>query len=118
MTDKISIPRPEPIFWLSDARGIYIPRDFANSFSNRHRIVSGVEADNWAVLDAGPEHELYWDTWSDVCDNAIVTNKNGIKYRLHQDGDLWLIPEGMVWDDNKDFWAWPEDLEPDEGEED
>lgn len=120
MTDKISISRPEPMFWLSDARGIYIPRDFASSFIDRDKHVSGVDADDWAVLEAGPDHELYWDVWTGILDyqNVTITNVVGQKYFPHQDGDLWLIPEGMVWDGENDIWTWPEDLEPDEGEED
>jgi hypothetical protein len=100
-------PTPDIILWLTDARGIYIPRDFATSFTDRDRDVTGVSAEDWAILE-NPDHEHYDDTWSDVLDKAIVTDLDGVRYRLHQDGDLWLVPEGMEWLDDKEVFAWPE----------
>ena len=103
---------PNMLLWLSDARGIYIPRDFAQSFVDRDKSVSGVSADDWVILE-NPDHAAYWDAWTEVCDNATVTDENGTKYRLHQDGDLWLIPYGMIWDEETDTYIWPvsEDIE-------
>ena len=51
--------RPEPLLWLSDARGVYIPRDFANSFSNRAKDVTGVSDEDWAILEAGPDQVIH-----------------------------------------------------------
>lgn len=102
--------KPEQLLWLSDARGIYIPRDFATSFADRDKTVSGVEATDWEVLEAGPDHELYWDVWDGVLQSAVITDDKGVKYRLHQDGDLWLVPDGMVWSDDETF-VWPDDEE-------
>jgi hypothetical protein len=104
--------RPEMMLWLDDHRGVYIPRDFANSFRDRAKDVAGVTADDWTVLEAGPDHECYWDVWSDVLDCATVTDENGVIYRLHQDGALWLVPEGMEWNDATDMYDWPDDREP------
>jgi hypothetical protein len=101
--------KPEPVLWLSDARGVYIPRDFCDI--NRSR-VTGLEPDDWTILEAGPDgpdNEMYWDVWCGVCDNAVVTDTNGVRYRLHQDGDLWLVPEGMEWSEEKDWFVWPEE---------
>lgn len=106
MTDTTT--RPNPLLWLDDHRGVYIPRDFANCFRDRAKVVEGVSDEDWAILEAGPDHELYWDTWNDVCDTAIVTDENGVKFRLHQDGALWLIPDGMEYDEQNEFFAWPE----------
>ena len=44
--EDIMTHRPEMILWLSDARGQYIPRDFANSFSDRAKHVKGVSDDD------------------------------------------------------------------------
>lgn len=103
--------KPDMLLWLSDARGVYIPRDFAKSFTDRANHVSGVDDEDWAILEAGPDHEHYWDVWTEVCGNAVVTDEIGIKYRLNQDGDLWLVPEGMQWNDEKDTFEWPEETE-------
>ena len=51
---------------------------------------------------------LYWDVWTDVLDNAIITGDDGIPYLLFQDNDLWLIPAGMEWSNDLEFFAWPE----------
>lgn len=101
--------KPDTLLWLDDHRGVYIPRDFANRFKDRDKNVSGVSADEWAILEAGPDHEQYWDVWADVEQNAIVTDDNGAKFRLYQDGALWLVPEGMEWDEETDFFKWPDE---------
>lgn len=101
--------KPDTMLWLNDARGVFIPRDFANSFIDRAKHVAGVSDEDWAILEAGPDHEHYWDTWADVCDSAVVTDENGVKFTLHQDGDLWLIPEGMEWSEEHDGFVWPGD---------
>ena len=86
------------LLWLDEARGVYIPRDFALCFIDRDKAVTGVDPDDWAILEACPEHELYWDTWQDVCDNAKVTETDSTVYTLWQDGTLWLVEEGAEWD--------------------
>ena len=101
--------KPEPMLWLSDSRGQYIPRDFAASFSDRAKHVIGVSDEDWRILEAGPEHDQYWDAWQDVLKNARVTNEDGVIYTLYQDGDCWLIPIDMDWSDEANFFVWPEE---------
>lgn len=103
--------KPELMLWLSDARGVYIPRDFAQSFADRAKHVSGVDDETWAILEHGPDHEHYWDAWSDVCDGATVIDDNGHKFRVYQDGDCWLVPHDMEWDDETEWFKWPSDDE-------
>lgn len=100
--------RPELLLWLSDSRGVYIPRDFAKSFADRAGTVSGVSDEDWAILEAGPDHEYYWDTWDDVENNAVVMI-DGVRYFVHQYGDCWLVPEGMEWDCEAEGFRWPKD---------
>ena len=98
--------KPDPILYLSDARGIYIPRDFAQE--TYRECISGVDDETLETL-SDPEHEWYWEAWEDVCNNAIVTDpKSGTKYRVYQDGDCWLIPDGMSWDDEQGAFIWEE----------
>lgn len=103
------MPKPNMLLWLSDARGVYIPRDFALSFADRTKHVTGVSDEEWEILEAGPslENEWYWDTWYEVEQNAIVTDEKNIKYTLLHDGDLWLIPEGMEYNEQTDAYEWP-----------
>jgi hypothetical protein len=103
--------KPDMLLWLSDARGVHIPRDFANSFADRAKHVSGVTDEDWAILEAGHEHEHYWDAWQNVLDNATVTDEHGVKFRVEQDGDCWLIPHGMEWNEDTASYVWPENEE-------
>lgn len=79
------------LLFLSDARGVYIPSDFAQSvdFAN----VAGVDPGDWRDIAAGPDHEWYWEAWAAICDNGTVRDsKSGTVYAIYQDGDCWLIP--------------------------
>jgi hypothetical protein len=44
----------------------------------------------------GPDHEWYWEAWISIIDNAVIES-NGVRWRLHQEGDLWEVPEGYEW---------------------
>lgn len=101
--------KPDTVLLLSDARGIYIPCDFARAFIDRAKSVANVTAEQWAILDAGPEHPEYWETWDEVLNYAVVTDANGVKYLLFQDGNLWLVPRGMEWDDSIEGFKWPKE---------
>lgn len=100
--------KPQPQLFLSDARGIYIPRDFAECVYRDK--VTGVTDEDYAIL-ANPEHEWYWEAWTEVLDNARITDTDGTVYTLYQDGDLWLVPEDMEWDDRTNWYIWPEETE-------
>ena len=77
---------------LSDARGVYIPRDFAEGFDLH---AWHIDFDVSALSD--PESEFYWDTWERVLNNAYYFNAEGNRFTLWQDGDLWAIcPELMT----------------------
>jgi hypothetical protein len=54
-------------------------------------------------------HNYYWDAWLNVEINASVTDKNGVKYSVYQDGDCWLVPHGMEWDDKAETFVWSND---------
>lgn len=100
--------RPGPILYLSDARGVYIPRDFATG--TRRDCVAGVDDDTWTILESGPDHEWYWEAWHDVMRDAIVTDPDtGTQYHVYQEGDCWLVPVGMEWDERTEFFCWPDD---------
>jgi hypothetical protein len=84
----------DAILFLSDTRGVYIPRDFAQSI--KRECVKGVSDEEWKILEAGPdyeENEFYWDVWNDVEQNAEITDpSNGIVYTIYQNGDCFLVP--------------------------
>jgi len=100
--------KPDMIIILSDARGVYIPRDFASSV--RRDCTTGVSDEDWAILAAGPDHDEYWDAWQEVEQNARITDPdNGTVYFVYNDSDCWLVPVGMEWSDEEDTFVWPED---------
>lgn len=72
---------------LSDRHGIYIPKVFAESFSDW-----GISDGDKTILTTGPDHEWYWETWDSVMEYVKFV-KNNVVYRLYQDGDLWAVPE-------------------------
>src|SRR5437764_7412139 len=84
---------------LDSARGVYIPKNFAESFDMEKWHVS--ENDK-ACLLAGPydEQDLYWDVWTSVLDNAYFEH-NGAKWHLSQDGDLWAYCEALMSNEEK-----------------
>lgn len=88
---------------LDSANGVYIPKIFAESHSAGW---SGIYPHDLATLLKGPEDEEYWDTWNDVLNNAIFTDVEGMQYRLHHDGDLWMwCPGLMTWQDYEEFFG-------------
>jgi len=88
------------VLLLSDARGIYIPHDFVQSFDLNKW---GLYKDCEAIL-SNPENEFYWEEWNTVLDNAKLIDEEGNEFRLHHDGDLWaLCYDRMSSEEKKNF---------------
>jgi hypothetical protein len=99
MTKKMNI-EDSAIVVVSDSHGIYQAQYFAGIV--RHDLVTGVSDDEWEIIQAGPDDEAYWDVWADIEQNACITSpETGIKYRVWQDGDIWLVPEDCKVPENK-----------------
>lgn len=95
---------------LSDARGIYIPRDFLTDnhgdIARENCLAWGLTeaSESWWLNAADPDAEGYWDAWSWVLDHAKFTTQDGDTYRLYQDGDLWgLCYERMTDEERSNF---------------
>ena len=71
-------------------RGVYIPQFFAQSVERE--FVEKVSNYEWNVLEAGPDHDAYWDVWTNVLDVAVLQHPVLGKCTLYQDGDLWVVP--------------------------
>mgnify|MGYP000910378112 CR=1 FL=1 len=95
---------------LSDARGIYIPRDFVtddyNEIAVDHCSAWGLNEGNrgdWESA-ANPDAEWYWEAWRYILDNAKFTDSNGDIFTLYQDGDLWgLCVDRMTEEEKQNF---------------
>ena len=84
---------------LSDARGIYIPRDFVQDFDLQ---AWGIDPESWAAQTCqNPDAEGYWDAWNDITDKAQFTDAHGDTFTLYQDGDLWAICYERMTDEEK-----------------
>lgn len=73
---------------MDSASGLYIPQRWANECASLWR---GYDPEDVKILEAGPEHEHYWDAWADVLDNAECLQSNGKRWTLEQDGDCWAV---------------------------
>lgn len=83
---------------LSDARGIYIPRDFVQGFDLTRW--EGISESDIEILQ-DPENEWYWDSWESVLNNARFTADDGRVFSLWQDGDLFAICYEEMTDEEK-----------------
>lgn len=84
---------------LSDARGVYIPRDFVADFDMAEW---GVADATWALdtCAAGPDEEGYWEAWDEIMRKAEFKEGDNV-WRLHQDGDLWAVCYELMTDEEK-----------------
>jgi hypothetical protein len=108
--------------YLDGASGQYIPKRFA--LETKRECLEGVKAEDLDYLARGPggcldeddtladgetvRGEFYWDTWQTVLDNAVLTDPvSGLRFRLHQDDSVFLVPESWEWnDDIEGFEPW------------
>lgn len=124
--------QPDIQVLFDGASGIYIPQRFAREIERER--VFGVSDEDFAILD-NPEHDLYWDAWSDVLDHATLVEGDDpeilkiardaalesrdrdvasilrqsdhlILYSIYQDSDVFMVPEGMVWNDEHDRYTY------------
>ena len=85
------------VLLLSDARGIYIPRDFVQSFNMKEWHVNEIDVN--AYND--PENESYLDSWDSILNDTFFIDKGGNKYQLWQEGDLWAYCYDLMTDEEK-----------------
>jgi hypothetical protein len=78
---------------VSDHHGQYIPQVFAETV-RRDLFGETISAEDWAVLESGPDHEHYCETWDSVLSSAETAD--GVS--LYQDGDLWAVDWSLIGD--------------------
>jgi len=83
---------------LSDSHGIYIPKLFLESF---------LSFKTWGLLKSdfkslrNPENEAYWNMWEFCLNTAEHIDKQGNKWQLWQDGDLWAVCYELMTEEEK-----------------
>lgn len=82
--------------YFSDARGIYIPRDFAESLDEQ-AYLEQTDLVKQAIdyVRLGPDQEHYWDEWT-IIEQGFSLIQNNVELTLHQSGDLWLVNTTML----------------------
>lgn len=96
---------PEAIILLLDShRGTNIPYDFIKEFNLD--LFEGIERSDVDIIQEAPAHEWYWDAWASIIDQASYTDLSGNKFTLWQDGDLFLICDDLMTDEEyEDFFG-------------
>ena len=103
----------QPILWIDGANGIYVPKRFVNVTTTN--AIENVTEETITTLEHGPGHDYYWDAWETFLNNAVIREtffdptKPDVKYFVHQsdEGDVWLIPQDMVWNEESEWWSYP-----------
>jgi hypothetical protein len=72
---------------ISDAAGIYIPRNFYEGFDFA---AWGLKLEDFPEL-SHPDNQDYWDAWDRLLDSAQHIDKAGEVWSLDQDGDLFTV---------------------------
>ena len=108
--------RPDAVcLLLSDARGVYIPRDFVEGFDREAWGLSDPDFD-WAwETCSDPDNEHYWEAWEQILWHATYTCGD-YYWKLCQDGDLWALCDDLMTDEEKRNFGW--EIDEDDEEED
>lgn len=94
---------------LDSNRGIYLPQGFAADIDTSK--FDGIEADDLRTLQLGPDAEFYWDAWTAILDHAEYKS-DGNTWRLHQDGDLFMVCDELMTDDEyESFYGEPRGID-------
>ena len=88
------LTKENPMELMVDSHhGQYIPQIFAE-IVRRDLFGESISAEDFAILESGPDHESYWDAWDAVLNSAETAD--GVS--LHQDGDLWAVNWSLIGD--------------------
>jgi hypothetical protein len=88
-----------PHIVLNDSHGVYIPQLWCQSIAEWEAETLGIQWSDVQACQAGPDHEWYWEAWQAILDSASMVS-DGTTWRLHQDGDLWEVPDNWDWEAN------------------
>lgn len=104
---------------LDSNRGVYIPQNFFEIVleqsniakkSNLHKSKKQrwiVPSKNFIWLQSqlmDTDSENYWEAWETVCNCAYFIDKDGKRWTLWQDGDLWAVREDHIWSEEGGIW--------------
>ena len=88
---------------VDGSHGVFVPQWFAQTVNRT--LLSGVSIEtlDYLAKEESLEDDGFWEEWDSVLNNARITH-NGKIYRLHQDGDLFIIDcDNLTEDESKAF---------------
>ena len=92
------------VLLIDSHHGIYIPQIFAEMYESSPNVNwDDISKDDIKILK-DPDHEWYWEVWDSVLNNVTITDDNGVVHTLHNNEDLWAIPEGEYTEEEFEEW--------------
>lgn len=73
-----------------DCRGIYAPQTALRTM--RAENWTGIVLDDAATVEAGPDHDDYWEAWDDICRTAKSPSGEFVSH----DGDIFAVSPDEV----------------------
>ena len=75
---------------ISDNQGIYIPQIYCQQLTEDDAAEYGIEWSDVVCCQSGPDQDWYGESWLAILD-AAEWEEDGETWRLHQNGDLWMV---------------------------
>ena len=75
---------------ISDNQGIYIPQIYCQQLTEDDAAEYGIEWSDVVCCQSGPDQDWYGESWQAILD-AAEWEEDGETWRLHQNGDLWMV---------------------------
>ena len=91
---------PDPALVLADSHGVYIPQLWCSDITEPECGALHIRWSDVQTCQAGPDQEWYWEAWQAIIDSCYVIDDRGIRWTLHQEGDLWEVPEGFSFEES------------------
>jgi hypothetical protein len=86
---------PEPECLIEDRHGRYIPQLFTEAYGQHLTPETASKLkEELEICRKGPDEGFYWECWEEI-ENYSELEIDGQGYILHQDQDLWAIPQGF-----------------------
>lgn len=83
---------PDGVLIMTDSHyGVYAPQVFLKSLAAPITNVSQRDLDTVLLGPDAVENDLYWEAWTNIETNGVITNNSGKKYMIYQDGDIFLL---------------------------
>jgi hypothetical protein len=86
---------PAPECLIEDRHGRYIPQLFTEAYGQHLTPETASKLkEELEICRKGPDEGFYWECWEEI-ENYSELEIDGQGYILHQDQDLWAIPQGF-----------------------